>query len=583
MPGPTRPPRSSSRTIRRLAAALEPPVRGRLGRLLHDRAAWAAAFGLGALLLAAAELRLHGPAAAGLEAAVALSLAACLGWTLWRLRLREELIGAIREGRDALGEGLLLSDPATMEILHANAAASTVLNRPLEQLIGLDARELCLPEDRDRLTERNRLRAAGHRVPTRIALELAHPGAGRRFAECATTRLSIGGRALLLTVARDVTQAEHDKRRRSDDHACLDAVLAHATGPIAVLAPDGRLLRVNAATARLAGSTPEAMTGRTPWELGLMTPAQGDEVSAALRDGHDPFCHHLTWRGPGGRDRVVAWCSTAVRDAAGDVRCAVSVGTDLSDQRAAEERARHALAALDVRSRELERSNRDLALFAELAAHDLRSSVEAIAGYTDLIEAHAAPVLDARGRSYLGATRAAAAEMHERLDGVAAYGRLGRGEAASGDVDCERTLDTVLSELAAELEESGAEVTHDPLPVVPGDADELAALLANLVTNAVRHGADGDAPARVHVGADRRALGWELTVSDRGAGVPPGDRQDIFQIFRSLRGPGGRRGAGVGLALCRRIAERHGGAIWVDDADGGGSAFHVTLPDREAR
>ena len=213
------------------------------------------------------------------------------------------------------------------------------------------------------------MRAAGHRVPSRIALELAHPGDGRRFAECATTRLSIGGRALLLTVARDVTQAEHDKRRLADDHAFLDAVLAHAAGPIVVLAPDGRLLRVNAATARLAGSTPEAMAGRTPWELGLMTPAQGAEVAAALRDGRDPFRHQMTWRGPGGRERVVAWCATAVRDAAGGVRCAVSVGH--RPQRPARRRgarpprprgARRALAragAVEPRPRPVRRAGRE--------------------------------------------------------------------------------------------------------------------------------------------------------------------------------------------------------------------------------
>ncbi len=287
----------------------------------------------------------------------------------------------------------------------------------------------------------------------------------------------------------------------------------------------------------------------------------------------------MSWRGPDGRERVVAWCATAMRDADGTIRSAVSVGLDLTEQRAAEDRARRAHAALDVRSHELDRSNRDLDRFAELAANELRLSVEAIAGYTDLLEAHIAPLLDARGRSYLGATREVAAEMHERLDGVAAYGRLGRGEAIVADVDCDRTLDAVLSGLAAELEATGAEVTRDPLPVVPGDPDELAALLANLVTNAVRHGAGADAPARVHVGAERRTLGWQLTVTDRGAGVPRAERQSIFQIFRSLT----PRGAGVGLALCQRIAERHGGAIWVDDAAGGGSAFHVTLPDREAR
>jgi PAS domain S-box-containing protein len=580
MPGRPDPSSSSAQTIRRLAAALDPPATGGLARAAHGPAPWLAALGLSLVLWLAAELRLDGTAAALLEGGVALSLVGCLGWTAWRLHVRDEVMAAISAGRDGLGEGLLLADAATLEIVHADRAAAAVFNRPLDELIGLDGSTLAIPADRARLVERRRLRAAGHRVPVRVALELAHPGTEPRLAECATTELTVGGRSLLLIIARDVTHAALAERRQAEEHAFLEAVLEHAAGPIVVLAPDGRLLRVNAATARLAGLAPAAMTGRTPWELGLMTAAQGAEVSAALRAGRDPFRHAIAWHGPDGRERVVAWCATAIRDEAGAIRCAVSVGTDLTEQCAAEDRARRAHAALDVRSRELERSDRDLARFAELAAHDLHTSVEAIAGYTDLLEAHTAPLLDARGRSYLGATREAAGAMRELLDGVAAYGRLGSGEAAADDVDCERTLDTVLRGLAAELDATGAEITRDPLPVVPGDPGELAALLANLVTNAVRHGAAGDAPPRVHVGAERRTLGWELTVSDRGPGVPQAERRRIFQIFRRLQPDGG---AGVGLAVCRRIAERHGGAIWVDDADGGGSAFHVTLPDREAR
>ena len=350
-----------------------------------------------------------------------------------------------------------------------------------------------------------------------------------------------------------------------------------------VLAPDGRLLRVNAATARLAGLPPEAMQGRTPWELGLMSADQAAEVAAALREGRDPYRHSMAWRAPDGRERVVTWCATAMRDTGGAIRSAVSVGLDLTEQRAAEDRARRAHAALDLRSHELERSNRDLAQFAELAATDLRESVRAIGGFTDLLEAHAAPVLDTRARSYLAATRDATRGVGELLDGVTAYGRLGRGEALASDVDCERTLDAVLTELAAEIDARGAEITRDPLPVVPGDPEELASLLGNLVSNAVRYGAASGLPPRVHVGARRRSLGWQLTISDQGGGVPEGERQRIFQIFRRLHPRGAHHGAGVGLALCQRIVERHGGAIWVDDAEGGGSAFHVTLPDRDAR
>ena len=492
-------------------------------------------------------------------------LGACLGVTLWRLRARIAGLQAVGRGLDALGDGVLLMDPATLRVLHANARAAETFGRPLDELIGLDARELALEADRPTLDERRRLRAAGHRVPERAEMQIAHPGGAPRFAEWATIPLTVEGNELLLSITRDVTRRERDKRRHAEEHAFLEAVLDRAAGPIVVLAPDGRLVRVNAATARIAGMTQAAMLGRTPWELGLMSADQAAEVAAALREGRDPYRHRMTTRALDGRERVVTWSVTALRDGEGRIRSAVSIGADLTRERAAEERARRAHAALDLRSHELERSNRDLARFAELASTDLRQSVRAVHGRVTRL----AERVDEAGREDLAATRAAAVAMDELLDGVAAYVRLGGGEALASDVDCERTLDAALAELAHEIQARGATVTRDRMPVVPGDAQELELLFSQLVANALRGGGEA-----VHVGAERRRLGWQLTVTDDGAGVPEHERQRIFQSFRRTSG------AGVGLALCQRIVERHGGAIWVD---GGGSALHVTLPDREAR
>jgi light-regulated signal transduction histidine kinase (bacteriophytochrome) len=304
------------------------------------------------------------------------------------------------------------------------------------------------------------------------------------------------------------------------------------------------------------------MIGRTPWELGVMTVDEAAEVATALREGRDPFHHSITWRGRDGTERFVVWSATAMRDERGQIRSAVSVGVDVTRQRAAEERARRAHAALDLRSHELERSNRELAQVAELAARDMRESVQAVGRLTERLEAHAGAALDAHARGLLDGTREVAADMEALLEGLAEYRRLGSGEALARDVDCERTLDAVLAGLATEIELRGASITRDPLPTVPGDPDELVALLSNLVTGALRQsGEHGSGAPRVHVGAARFGLGWQLTVSGDGAGAP----------------------GGVSLALCQRIVERHGGAVWVDRGRDGGSAVHVTLPDREAR
>jgi len=555
MPHRSRPPRP-------LVAALQPRSRGRLSRAARGTIPVLAGLGLGAILLTAAELHLTGPAGLVVRVAVAGTLATLLGFAVARLRTRIEVMEAIRRGQDALGEGVLLVDLATLRVVHASPAAAALFGRPLDAFVGLDLLETCAPEDRRVIEERRRLRAAGHRVPDRVALRIDLPDGDHRSIEWATTPLAVGGRPLLLSIVRDITAAERAKHRLADEHAFMEAVLDAAAGPIVVTDARGRLLRVNPAAAALAGRPAADLIGCTPWELGLMTPDEATAIASGLRAARDPQRHVVTRAG-----RVVSWTATEMRGGA-----IVCVGLDVTDRRAAEDRAERAHAALDLRSTELERSTRDLAHVAELASHDLREAVQAVGGYAELLDAHAGAQLDERAAGFLAATRDAAAAMGGLLDGLSAYTRLGRGEALASDVDTQGTLDAVLGELAAEIAGCGAAVSHDPMPIVAGDPDELRTLLSQLVANALRGGGE-----RVHVGAERRGLGWQLTVSDDGAGVPEAERRDVFQLSSP------RAGAGVGLALCRRIVERHGGAIWIDEAAGGGSAFHVALPDRDAR
>jgi PAS domain S-box-containing protein len=560
MAGRHQPPSAPPRTVRRLVAALQTPA----GRRLPG-ARWLTAAGLvvSTALLTATELLPHATAGIGLRAAMAATLGTGLAVAIWRLRARVELLEGFRRGQDAMGEALLVSDPVAKRVVYASPAAVELFGRPADELCGVPLRDLVAPAEQRVIDARHSLRAAGHRIPERITVPIAHTGTGPRYVEWATVPLPVDGHDFLLSLGRDVTARLLAERRLADEHAFLEAVLEFAAGPIVVLGPDGRLTRVNRATAKLAGMEPAEMIGRTPWELGVMTPGEAAEVATALREGRDPFHHSITWRGPGGTERFVVWSATAMRDESGQIRSAVSVGVDVTRQRAAEERARRAHAALDLRSHELERSNRELAQFAELAARDMRDSVQAVARLAEQLEDRAGPALDAHARDLLDGTREVAADMEALLEGLTEYRRLGTGEALAQDVDCDRTLDAVLAELAAEIDLRGASITRDPLPTVPGDPDELGMLFSNLVAGALGQ-AGGEVPGaapRVHVGAARFGLGWQLTVSGDAGGVP----------------------GGITLALCQRIAERHGGAVWVDRPEFGGSAFHVTLADREAR
>jgi PAS domain S-box-containing protein len=320
-------------------------------RLPGSRWATAAALVASTALLTATELVPHATVGIGLRAVIAASLGTGLGVAIWRLRARIELLEAFRRGLDAMGEALIVSDPAAKRIMYASPAAVELFGRPLESLRGIPLPELVAPDSRPVVEARHSLRAAGHRVPDRITVPMAHAGTDPRYVEWATVPLAVDGHGFLLSLGRDVTGRRLAERRLADEHAFLEAVLESAAGPIVVLGPDGRLTRVNRATARLAGMDPAEMTGRTPWELGVMSADQAAEVAAALHDGRDPFRHAITGRAPDGSERCVVWTATAMRDERGQIRSAVSVGVDVTRQRAAEESARRAHAELAARDR----------------------------------------------------------------------------------------------------------------------------------------------------------------------------------------------------------------------------------------
>jgi PAS domain S-box-containing protein len=514
-----------------------------------------------AVLLAASEVPAGselGPAGMATRSLAFAVCGAAVGLAVRRGRAWAELMRALRHGLDELGEALVVLDEDAHTILHASPGAAAVFRRSPDVLRGMTAEDLAAPGEHARLAERRRMRRAGHRVPARVETTILAPDGTPVSIESAVVPVALGGRRLWAAVVRDVTPRRDAERRLADDHRFLRTVLDTAATPIAVLDGTGRVMLANRAVERLAGLGAALLRGRTPWELRLLDPADVAHVGAALRAGHDPVHHVAAWRAQDAPAREIAWTATAMRDAAGQLDHAVCIGVDITAQRDAEERARHAQAALEVSRHELRRSHRDLGQIVAAASLDLREPLRAAARAVD--------------EGDLAAAAAGLRLLDGLLDALVDHGRLAPGEAIARDVDVEATADAVLRDLADDIARRGAAVTRDPLPVVPGDPDELRALLGHLVSHALA-GAPATAP-RVHLTAARRALAWELCVAGNGTPAASGH----FGVFRRAAG-----GVGVGLALCRRIAERHGGAIWVDDAPRGGTAVHVTLPDREAR
>lgn len=228
---------------------------------------------------------------------------------------------------------------------------------------------------------------------------------------------------------------------------------------------------------------------------------------------------------------------------------------------------------------DLARSNSDLQNFAYTVSHDLREPLRTISSFIKLIERRYAGQLDDEGREFMAFVTDGAARMTRMLDGVLEYSRISTRGSAPAPVPLDAPLDQAIQSLTVAMEESGARVVRAaPLPVVMGDADQLSRLFQNLLANAVKFARPGQLP-EVTVSARDAGDGlWEIAVADNGVGLPADGRDALFQLFRRLVTRDQVPGDGVGLALCKRIVERHGGTIRVDSEEGKGATFLFTLP-----
>jgi PAS domain S-box-containing protein len=256
------------------------------------------------------------------------------------------------------------------------------------------------------------------------------------------------------------------------------------------------------------------------------------------------------------------------------------IGVFLRRKQAEEALARTA-AELRRRAEELERSNAELEQFAYVASHDLSEPLRMISGFVQLLSDRYKGRLDDDADDFIGYTIDGVDRMQTLIDDLLAYSRVGR-QTEDGDVDLDLVLEGARSALAAAISDSGAEIHAEPLPTVFGDPRELSQLMQNLLSNAIKFVEEGT--PRIEISAVPRDGMWEVAVADNGIGIEPRYAERIFKMFQRLHGRDSYPGTGIGLAICKKIVERHGGAIEVEPGQDGGSVFRVTLPAaREGR
>lgn len=245
----------------------------------------------------------------------------------------------------------------------------------------------------------------------------------------------------------------------------------------------------------------------------------------------------------------------------------------------AAERQQRATADLRRSHDALVQSNLDLQQYAFVASHDMRGPLNTVTSYLDLVQRRYGPQLPPEAVPLLQRAATAIKHLDELTTALLGYARLGQQSHSWSEVPLETALQAALQALDGPLQQTGAQVTHDALPTVWGDRSMLAQLMQNLIGNAVKY--RSTAPLRIHVSAMRRSPGWCIAVKDNGMGIDPRHQDRIFEIFKRLHTQQEIPGTGIGLAICRRVVQAHGGAIWVESTPGQGSTFLFTIAEKE--
>lgn len=228
------------------------------------------------------------------------------------------------------------------------------------------------------------------------------------------------------------------------------------------------------------------------------------------------------------------------------------------------------------RTRELARSNEELRQFAFVASHDLKEPLRTITSYLQLIEARYTDQLDDDGREFIGFAVKGAARMKNLIEDLLVYSRVDRRERTITSVTVEAVLDEACQSLATSIQEAEATITHDHLPEIQADHRLLLQLLQNLLSNAIKY--RGSHPPKIHIGVKQQPTEWVFCVQDNGIGIERQYLETIFVIFKRLHNQHEYSGTGIGLAVCKKAVEIHGGRIWAESEPGVGSTFYFTIP-----
>ena len=375
-------------------------------------------------------------------------------------------------------------------------------------------------------------------------------------------------------------------RRLAHESAFRQSILNSAAESIISTDPEGIIITFSRGSERLLGYTAAELVGQATPAL-LHDPAEVAQHAARLTVelGRlvEPGFETFVAKARGGGSETGEWTYirkdhtrvpvllsvSEVADESGAILGFIGVARDITDLKRAQ-------ADLELLAAELKRSNKDLEHFASIASHDLQEPLRMVTSYLELLERRYKGRLDAQADEFIGFAVDGAKRMKTLIRDLLAYSRIGTREQARESIAVSVPIDLALENLKLVVLEKHASISIRPMPVISGDPVLLTQLFQNLIGNALKFA--GKETPRIQINARRASCDWIFSVADNGIGMEGKHLERIFEIFHRLHSREEYPGTGIGLALCKRIVEIHGGRIWAESEPGKGSVFHFSLP-----
>jgi PAS domain S-box-containing protein len=350
--------------------------------------------------------------------------------------------------------------------------------------------------------------------------------------------------------------------------------------PLVTIGPKGKITDVNRATEKVTGYSREELIGTDFVEYFTIPEEAKTGYQQVFREG-TVRNYPLEIKHKNGSLTPVLYNASVYKDESGEVIGVFAAARDITERKKAEDAFRVYWESLEEqveqRTEELAKSNADLKQFAYVASHDLREPLRMISSFLQLLERRYQDQLDQDANEFIGYAVDGAKRLDKMIMDLLEYSRVANKEIQFTDVDLEKVIDQIKSNLNVLIRENNAQITYDSLPIIQSDENQMVILLQNLISNAIKYRRAGK--PQIHISAEKEANQYVFSVKDNGIGIDPKHLERIFTIFQRLHNHTEYEGTGIGLSITQRIVHQHGGEIWAESQPGKGSTFYFTIPN----